>query len=312
MFSIIFPGQGSQSVGMCKELYLKYDIVKKLFNEADEALNYSLTKIIFEGPKEILDKTENTQPAIFLVGYSIFTLMREKFNFNFDKALFFAGHSLGEYTALCSAGFINFSDTIKILKIRGAAMQSSSLDDEGGMIAVLGSSISEIDNILNKNLKNYECFIANDNSNSQIVISGKIEDLKKFSEDLKKKSIKNIPLSVSAPFHCKLMNKATKVMELEIKKMKFNSCNKTLISNVTAGKMNEIPEIKNLLIKQIESRVRWRESIKYMTDNGTKSFIEIGPGKVLSGLIKRINKNLKTFSINSEGDINTIIKDNEF
>ena len=187
MFSIIFPGQGSQSVGMCKELYLKYDIVKKLFNEADEALNYSLTKIIFEGPKEILDKTENTQPAIFLVGYSIFTLMREKFNFNFDKALFFAGHSLGEYTALCSAGFINFSDTIKILKIRGAAMQSSSLDDEGGMIAVLGSSISEIDNILNKNLKNYECFIANDNSNSQIVISGKIEDLKKFSEDLKKK-----------------------------------------------------------------------------------------------------------------------------
>tara|TARA_Y100000590_G_C15590036_1_gene965684 strand:- start:37 stop:969 length:933 start_codon:yes stop_codon:yes gene_type:complete len=306
MFSVIFPGQGSQMVGMGKDLYSKYDSIKKIFKEADEILGFSISSIILEGPKEKLDLTENTQPAIFLVGYSIFNLLKKEYSLDLSKAKYFAGHSLGEYTALASAEGINFSDTLKILKKRGNAMQSAVPKGEGGMIAVLGSDIDKIENIINNNKENYECFIANDNSNGQLVVSGKINDLDKFILDLKKNNIKNIKLPVSAPFHCRLMEKATSIMKVEIEMMNFNEPKNTLISNVTGKEVFKPSEIKDLLIKQIESRVRWRESIKYMTDNGTKKFIEIGPGKVLSGLIKRIDRNLKVSAINNEEDISTI------
>ena len=309
MFSLIFPGQGSQSVGMCKEFYNKFDIVKNIFKSADEILKFPISKLIFEGPKEELNLTENTQPAIFLVGHTIFTLLTKEFQFNVSKSLFFAGHSLGEYTALNSAGFINFEDTIKILKIRGKAMQSSVPKGEGGMIAVLGSKIEFVENLLEENKNKYKCFIANDNSDGQLVLSGKKNDLEKLSLDLKKNSIKNIILPVSAPFHCELMEKATEVMKNEIKNLNINTTNKILISNVTGKPMNDPEDIKKLLVSQIESRVRWRESIKYMIENGTKGFIEIGPGKVLSGLVKRIDKNIKLNAINSEEDI-TILKNN--
>tara|TARA_Y100001935_G_scaffold95920_1_gene79755 strand:+ start:801 stop:1739 length:939 start_codon:yes stop_codon:yes gene_type:complete len=309
MFSLIFPGQGSQTVGMCKEFYNKFDVVKNIFKSADEILNFPISKLIFEGPKEELNLTENTQPAIFLVGHTIFTILTREFQFDVSKSLFFAGHSLGEYTALNSAGFINFEDTIKILKIRGKAMQSSVPKGEGGMIAVLGSKIEFVENLLEQNKNNYKCFIANDNSDGQLVLSGKKKDLEKLSLDLKKNSIKNISLPVSAPFHCELMEKATEVMKSEIKNLNINTTNKILISNVTGKPMNDPEDIKKLLISQIESRVRWRESIKYMIENGTKGFIEIGPGKVLSGLVKRIDKNIKLNAINSEEDI-TILKNN--
>tara|TARA_B100000674_G_C37814204_1_gene902600 strand:- start:203 stop:1129 length:927 start_codon:yes stop_codon:yes gene_type:complete len=306
MFSLIFPGQGSQTVGMCKEFYNKFDLIKKIFKNADEILNFPISKLILEGPKEELDLTENTQPAIFLVGHSIFSLLTEKFELDATKATFFAGHSLGEYTALNCAGYINFEDTIKILKIRGKAMQSAVPKGEGGMIAVLGTKIDFIENLLKENLNNYECFIANDNTDGQLVLSGKKTDLEKFALDLKKNSIKNIILPVSAPFHCKLMNKATDIMKTEIEKLNFSSSKKYLVSNVTAKIMKETPEIKNLLIKQIESRVKWRESVKYMIQNGTDSFIEIGPGKVLSGLIKRIDRSIKVNAINNEEDITNL------
>ena len=187
-------------------------------------------------------------------------------------------------------------------------MQSSVPKGEGGMIAVLGSKIEIIENLLKKNAGIYECFIANDNSEGQIVLSGKLENLKKLSFDLKKNMIKNILLPVSAPFHCKLMNKATSIMKSEIEKLNFLSSNKNLISNVTGEIMNETSEIKNLLIQQIESKVKWRESIKYMIENGTKDFIEIGPGKVLSGLVKRIDRGVKVSAINTEEDINNLKK----
>ena len=309
MFSLIFPGQGSQTVGMCKEFYNKFDVVKNIFKSADEILNFPISKLIFEGPKEELNLTENTQPAIFLVGHAIFTLLTKEFQFNVSKSLFFAGHSLGEYTALNSAGFINFEDTIKILKIRGKAMQSSVPKGEGGMIAVLGSKIEFVENLLEQNKNKYKCFIANDNSDGQLVLSGKKNDLEKLILDLKKNSIKNIILPVSAPFHCELMEKATEVMKNEIEKLNINTTNKILISNVTGKPMNDPEDIKKLLISQIESRVKWRESIKYMIENGTKGFIEIGPGKVLSGLVKRIDKNIKLNAINSEEDI-TMLKNN--
>ena len=308
MFSLIFPGQGSQTVGMGKEFYDKFDRVKKIFNKADDVLNFPIKKLILEGPKDQLDLTENTQPAIFLVGYSIFTLLTKEFAFDDTKVKFFAGHSLGEYTALTSAGFLNFEETLTILKKRGQAMQSAVPKGEGGMIAVLGSKIEFIENLLEENASIYECFIANDNSEGQIVLSGKLEDLKKLSFDLKKNMIKNILLPVSAPFHCKLMNKATNIMKSEIEKLNFLSSNKNLISNVTGEIMNETSEIKNLLIQQIESKVKWRESIKYMIENGTKDFIEIGPGKVLSGLVKRIDRGVKVSAINIEEDISNLKK----
>ena len=311
MFSIIFPGQGSQSPGMCKDLYLKYNLIKEIFKEADDILNLKISSLILEGPREKLNLTENTQPAIFLVGYSIFTLLKKEYNLKFSNAKFFAGHSLGEYTALCTAGYLNFSDTLKILKIRGQAMQNSMPQGEGGMIAILGSSIEVVENLLNENKNKYKCFIANDNSDSQIVLSGKTKDLENCSVDLKKKLIKNIILPVSAPFHCELMSKATEVMKKEINNLNFQFCDKVLVSNVTAKKMTEISNIKDLLIKQIESRVRWRESVKYMIEGGTEEFIEIGPGKVLSGLIKRINKKLKVSAINNEEDISVLKNKNE-
>ena len=306
MFSVIFPGQGSQSVGMANDLYQKFDVVKKLFNQADDILNYSLTKLIIDGSKENLDQTENTQPAIFLVGYSIFQLAREEFSIDLNKAKFFAGHSLGEYTALAAAGSLGFADTLKLLRVRGKAMQEAAPKRQGGMIAVLGSNIEFIEKIILDNKNNYECFIANDNSNGQLVISGTIKDLDLLIVDLKKNNIKNIKLPVSAPFHCKLMSNATKIMNSEIEKCDFKKPNNTLISNVTSEEVNDSSLLKELLIKQIESRVRWRESVNYMIKNKINKFIEIGPGKVLSGLIKRIDKNVTTSSVNNEEDINKI------
>ena len=306
MFSVIFPGQGSQIVGMGKEFYTKFDIVKKLFNDADEILGFSISNLILEGPKDKLDLTENTQPAIFLVGYSIFQLLKKEFNIDLNKANFFAGHSLGEYTALASANALSFSDTLRILKIRGNAMQSAVPKGEGGMVAVLGSEIEKIEKIIEENNDKYECFIANDNSNGQLVVSGNNNEIEKFILDLKSNSIKNIKLPVSAPFHCKLMKKATDIMGKEIEKLEFKDPKNILISNVTAKEITSSSLLKDLLIKQIESRVRWRESVILMINKGVSQFIEIGPGKVLSGLIRRTDKNIKVSAINHEEDIKLI------
>ena len=306
MFSVIFPGQGSQSVGMIKDIYNKFDIVKELFKEADNVLNFSITKLILDGTKEELDQTENTQPAIFLASFSIFQLIKKEFSIDLSNANYFAGHSLGEYTALSCAGALSFSDTLKLLRVRGKAMQEAVPKGEGGMIAILGSTTEIIEKIFEENKNNYECYIANDNSNGQIVVSGKLINLDLLIEDLKKRSIKSIKLPVSAPFHCKLMNNATKIMQDEIQKYDFKNLKNTLISNVTAQEVNEISILKELLIKQIESRVRWRESVNLMLEKKITQFIEIGPGKVLSGLIKRIDRNVKVTSINTEDDIKQI------
>jgi [acyl-carrier-protein] S-malonyltransferase len=306
MFSVIFPGQGSQLVGMGKDLHDKHSLIQNLFKEADDTLGFSLSRLILSGPKEELDLTENTQPAIFLISYSIFKLIKEEFKIDLNKANFFAGHSLGEYSALALAGSLSFTETLKILKIRGKAMQSSVLKGVGGMVAVLGSEIQTIENIINENKNKYECYIANDNSLGQIVLSGKIEDLEKIMVDLKAANIKNIKLPVSAPFHCKLMNKATLVMNEELAKLKFKEPENILISNVTGKEISNSNELKDLLVKQIESRVRWRESILFMIEKGITQFIEIGPGKVLSGLVRRIDRNVKVSAINTEEDIKLI------
>ena len=306
MFSVIFPGQGSQLVGMGKEFYDKFDLVKSLFKEADDTLNFSLSKLILEGPKEELDLTINTQPAIFLISYSIFNVVKNEFDINLNKAKYFAGHSLGEYSALSCAGYLSFSDTLKILRIRGDAMQNSVPKGQGGMVAVLGSTVETIENLLKDNEQNFNAQIANDNSEGQIVLSGKMDDLDKLIIVLKENSIKNIKLPVSAPFHSSLMSKATSIMNQELNKLSFNQVRTKLISNVTAKEISSTNELKDLLIKQIENRVRWRESVINMINNDINHFIEIGPGKVLSGLVKRINREVKIDTINNQENIESL------
>ena len=303
MFSVIFPGQGSQLVGMGKEFFDKYSLVKKLFKEADDVLKFNLSKLILEGPKDELNLTINTQPAIFLISFSIFEVLTKELNINLNKAKYFAGHSLGEYSALSSAGYLSFSNTIKLLRTRGDAMQNAVPKGEGGMLAVLGSSVEVVEKLLKENQNKFIAQIANDNSEGQIVVSGKNNDLNSFSEILKQEKIKNIKLPVSAPFHCNLMSKATEIMKVEIEKLNFINGKNTLISNVTAKEILDKDELKKLLIDQIENRVRWRESVITMISKGVDHFIEIGPGKVLSGLVKRINKDVKINSINYENDI---------
>ena len=306
MFSVIFPGQGSQLVGMGKELFEKFNIVKDLFKEADDTLNFSISRLILEGPKDELDLTINTQPAIYLVSYSIFNVVKNEFKLDLNKAKYFAGHSLGEYSALSCAGYLEFSDTLKILRTRGDAMQNSVPKGQGGMIAVLGSTVEVIEKILSENKENLKAEIANDNSEGQLVLSGNIVDLEKLIQILKNNSIKNIKLPVSAPFHCDLMNKATQIMREELNKLNFKNGQNKLISNVTANEIRDPEELKNLLIKQIENRVRWRESVIKMIESNVNHFIEIGPGKVLSGLVKRINRDVKINTINNQGDIENL------
>ena len=306
MFSVVFPGQGSQVIGMGKEFYDKHKIVQDLFNEADETLGFSLSKLIIDGPKDDLDLTINTQPAIFLTSYSIFKVIKNEHNIDLSNAHAFAGHSLGEYSALACAGYLNFNETLKILKLRGESMQNAVPKGIGGMLAVLGTTTETIEKILDENKDNFQAQIANDNSDGQIVVSGKLEDLKKMMENLKENKIKNIQLPVSAPFHCSLMEKATENMRGPLNNLSIEPVGINIVSNVTALAVNEPSKIKELLIKQIENRVRWRESILKMIDEGVDNFIEIGPGKVLAGLIKRINKQVKTVSINSEDDIKSI------
>ena len=307
MFSVLFPGQGSQSVGMAKNLYDNFDYVKLLFHQADDILKNSLSKTILEGPKELLDQTENTQPAIFLVSYSIFKFIKNESNFDFNKAKFFAGHSLGEYSALACSESITFEQTLKLLKTRGKSMQSAVPKGQGGMLAIIGEKIENINEIISLNKDKFQCFVANDNSVGQVVVSGNTKDLDIFSEILKLKNIKNVKLSVSAPFHCVLMNSATEIMKNEIIKTEFKIPKNEIISNVTAKQTIDPDEIKDLLVKQIEKPVRWRESVINMINSNVDKFIEIGPGKVLSGLVKRIDRNIKLVQINDVEDLKNLI-----
>ena len=270
MFSIVFPGQGSQKVGMVKEFYDKYDLAKKIFKDADGILDVPITKIIFEGPDNKLNLTENTQPAIFLASYCIFQIIKKEFGYDVKKFKYFAGHSLGEYSALACAGSISFEDTLKILQKRGKFMQEAVPSGEGSMLAVLGTNSKKLEEILNENKNKYECFIANDNSTLQVVVSGLKKDINLLSKDLNNKKIKNLKLNVSAPFHCKHMKTASEKLSSFIDELKMNELEKPIISNVTAQEVSSVKEIKPLLISQIEKKVRWLECVEYMINNGIK------------------------------------------
>ena len=303
MRAVLFPGQGSQYVGMGSDFYEKFDSVKKIFRTVDETLDFSLSNIILNGPESELKLTQNTQPAIMTVGVCIFNVLNQQFGLNLNNARFFAGHSLGEYTALVCGGSLTIERAAYLLHERGKFMQDAVPPDQGAMMAILGMTIHEVEDEINLLPKGEICEIANDNTNGQVVVSGKKKVIEILNKNLKKKKKKGILLPVSAPFHCSLMKKAAENMKDKIENTNFLKPKPNIISNVTAKEETDVNKIKPLLIDQITSRVRWRESIDFMIRQGVTSFLEIGPGKVLSGLVKKINRDVKILNINAIEDI---------
>ena len=306
MKAILFPGQGSQIVGMGSEFYNNFSSVKEIFKSADEKLNFKLSKIILEGPEDQLKLTQNTQPAILTVSYAIFKILKEEFNYNFENTKYFAGHSLGEYSALLCSGSLSFEDALYLLFERGKSMQEAVPVGKGGMLAVLGSENEEIEDCIKKIKSKGVCEIANDNAPGQIIVSGNIELIQELQNILKENKKKSIMLPVSAPFHCSLMNAAATNMKSKIENVNFTKPNYEIITNVSASPTNDPADIKKLLVEQIYSKVRWRESISYMANNKITEYLEIGPGKVLTGLVKRILPSANSSSINSIEDIKNI------
>lgn len=304
MISVIFPGQGSQTVGMCSDFYNKFERVKKIFKQVDQILNFPLSDIVLNGPADKLNLTQNTQPSIMMVGYSIYSVLKNEFGINLNEAKFFAGHSLGEYTALVCSDSLNLETAANLLHQRGKFMQEAVPEGKGSMLAILGLEYDKILEEIKAASSDGVCEIANDNCPGQIVVSGEKNTIEKMSDNLKKKSIKSIILPVSAPFHCSLMKNAAENMKSKITDAVFKKPNPGIISNVTGKIENDPTTIKELLIKQITSTVRWRESLEYMINNGIDQFIEIGPGKVLSGLVKRTNRKIKISNLNSFEDVN--------
>ena len=307
MQAILFPGQGSQYVGMGSDFYERFDLVKKIFKTVDKTLGFSLSSIIMNGPETELKLTQNTQPAIMTIGVSIFNVLNKKFDLSLNDAKFFAGHSLGEYTALVCAGSLTIEKAAYLLHERGKAMQEAVPTGQGAMTAILGMTINEIEKEINLLPKEEICEIANDNSNGQVVVSGTRAVIEILNENLKKKKKRGIILPVSAPFHSSLMKQASERMKDKIASTDFLKLKPSIISNVTAKEENDINIIKSLLVDQITSRVRWRESVDFMIKERVTDFLEIGPGKVLSGLVKKINKDVKITNINSVEEIDNYV-----
>ena len=303
MRAVLFPGQGSQYVGMGSDFYEKFDSVKEIFRTVDKTLGFSLSNIILNGPEAELKLTQNTQPAIMTIGVCIFNVLNQQFGLNLNNARFFAGHSLGEYTALVCGGSLTIERAAYLLHKRGKSMQDAVPSGQGAMMAILGMTIHEVENEINLLPKGEICEIANDNTSGQVVVSGEKMVIEILNENLKKKKKKGILLPVSAHFHCSLMKKTAENMKDEIENTNFLKPKPSIISNVTAKEETDVDKIRPLLIDQITSRVRWRESIDFMIKQGVASFLEIGPGKVLSGLVKKINRNVKVSNINSIEDI---------
>ena len=306
MKAIIFPGQGSQKAGMASEFQGNFKIVKDIFDRGDEALNFSLSKIILDGSDEDLKKTEITQPAILITSFAIFSVLKKEFNYDLSKTKYIAGHSLGEYSALVASDSLSLEDGLKLVHERGKLMQAAVPQGEGAMLAVMGLDINELDKLIKKFDKKGICEIANDNSPGQIILSGNKQTLVAFSNYLKVEKKRSIFLPVSAPFHCTLMKPAAERMKLYLEKTNFKNPNIQLISNVTALPVEKDSNIKDLLYKQIFSQVRWRESVNFMINNNINDFIEIGPGKVLSGLVKRTNDKVLTRNITKIDDIKNL------
>jgi len=308
MRAFVFPGQGAQTIGMGKALAVAYPAAKEVFDEVDDALGQRLSKLIWEGDIDTLTLTANAQPALMATSLAALCALQAE-GVALKTASFVAGHSLGEYSALAAVGAISIANTARLLRIRGIAMQEAVPVGRGGMIAILGLAMNEIEKFILEAKEKGVCEIANDNADGQIIVSGNIEALDFLANNLKKDKKKSIKLPVSAPFHCSLMKSAAEKMNSKIQSTNFNNPKFKIVTNVKAEPEENADIIKKLLVEQIFSKVRWRESVLYMANNGVTDFIEIGPGKVLTGLIKRIVKNVNSNSINTTEDIKNLLNE---
>jgi [acyl-carrier-protein] S-malonyltransferase len=309
--AFVFPGQGSQSVGMGKEFYENFPVARQVFEEVDEALHQKLSSLILEGSPSDLTLTENAQPALMAVSMAIVkTLEGELKTPLADKAVFFAGHSLGEYTAHCAARVFSLYDTAQLLRIRGNAMQKAVPVGVGAMAAILGLEMDTVQRLTEQSsTQEFSCVIANDNSPGQIVISGHKEAIDKAIDIAPTLGAKRaLPLPVSAPFHCSLMAPAAETMAEALAAVSASTALKPIIANVTTTPVSLPHEIKSLLIKQVTGQVRWRESILAMELAGISHIIEVGAGKVLTGLVKRTSPSLHATAINTPADMDAFLQ----
>jgi len=309
--AFVFPGQGSQAVGMGKELNKAFIEAKEVFQEIDDTLSLSLSKLMFEGPDSELMLTENAQAAIMAVSMATIRIIEHQGNIKVSElAAFVAGHSLGEYSALAASGSISLSDTATLLRKRGKSMQDAVPLGDGAMVALIGSSFEDVQSLIEQSrLKGEICSIANDNAPGQLVVSGNKKSVINTIEKSKDFGVKKaVLLAVSAPFHCKLMEPAKEIMKDEIEKVQFHSLKLPIVTNISAEQEEDTDRIKQLLIEQITGMVRWRESITNLCQNGVGEIIEIGAGKVLSGLNKRINRKITSRNIENIQDIDNFME----
>ncbi len=298
----LFPGQGSQFVGMAKDIFDNSDKAKEIINSANDALGFDISQIMFEGPIESLKQTDVTQPAIFLHSILIFDLLKET---NFDVT---SGHSLGEYSALVAAGAINFIDALKLVRFRGQSMLQAGIEQPGTMAAVIGLMPEKVEMICNEASVSGIVQCANFNSPGQIVISGSVDGVHKAMELSKDGGAKMVKeLVVSGAFHSPLMQSAKDKFKSELDKAEIKDALKPVYANVTAKPVTNKNEIGNLLFEQLTSPVRWEETIKNMIEDGVTEIVEIGPGKVLQGLVKRINRDVKISGLEKYSDLEGLI-----
>ena len=306
--ALIFPGQGSQYIGMGIEFFENYSESREIYDQLNHTLDRDLTNLIFYGNASELSETQNSQPAIMATSVAIFKALLSENLLPEGSFQAVAGHSLGEYSALVANGGISFNDSVRLLKIRSKAMQDSMPVGTGGMIALIGCEKGIVDDAVKSASEYGKIFLANDNADGQIVLSGEINAIEFISENAKSLNIRRaIKLPVSAPFHCELMRNAAQILQVEINKINFNKFNADLYSNVTSIKCTE-NEIAQLLIDQVVSIVKWREIMQNMIIDGYSKFIEIGPGNVLTNLIKRTSKNIHAFSISKIEDLEKLEK----
>ena len=305
-----FPGQGSQAVGMGQALAEVSATAREVFEEVDDALGQSLTKLMFEGPVEDLTLTENAQPALMAVSLAIVRVLEKEGGVHMaDKAAFVAGHSLGEYSALAAAGSFTLADTARLLKRRGQAMQRAVPVGEGAMAAVLGLELDVAQQVAEEAAQGEVCTAANDNAPGQVVLSGAAAAIERAVEIAKEKGAKrSMLLPVSAPFHCALMAPAADEMRSALADVTMNAPVVPLVANVTASQVSDPEAIRDLLVDQVTGAVRWRESVLYMGDQGVEQIIELGAGKVLTGMAKRINRDMEGISIQGPDDIDAFLK----
>ncbi len=299
-----FPGQGSQSPGMGKSLADSFSEAKAVFEEVDDALGEKLSAIIFEGPEDTLTLTANAQPALMAVSMAAMRALESRGFSLPDSALFVAGHSLGEYSALCAAGSISVADTARLLRIRGNAMQAAVPVGKGAMAAIIGLETDEVEAICAAAKGSGTCQIANDNGGGQLVISGSKAEVEAAAEVAKEKGAKRaLLLPVSAPFHSAMMAPAADAMREALAKVEVNAPVVPLVANVLAAPITDPDEIRNRLVEQVTGQVRWRESITWLGENGVDTLVEVGSGKVLSGLARRINRDLASLAVGSAEDV---------